>query len=130
MSSACDPDTYHDGGHTLPMEIVGDNDVEAAEAMPGVHLTQGAAGERASIQRFHIEPGATVPEHAHPHEQIGTVTGGALTLVVDGETRVVTTGDTFVIAGGEPHAARNDGDQPATGVEVFSPARPNPDWEP
>jgi quercetin dioxygenase-like cupin family protein len=111
------------------MEIVTDEHVEPTEAMPGVHLTQGAAGERASIQRFRIEPGATVPEHAHPHEQIGTVTGGVLTLVVDGEDRPVRAGDTFVIPGDEPHAARNDGDRPATGVEVFSPARPNPDWE-
>ena len=52
-----------------------------------------------------------------------------LTLVVDGEDRPVRAGDTFVIPGDEPHAARNDGDRPATGVEVFSPARPNPDWE-
>lgn len=111
------------------MEIVTSEHIEATEAMPGVYLTQGAAGERASIQHFRIEPGAVVSEHTHPNEQIGTVTGGVLTLVVDGEEWTVRAGDTFVIPGDEPHAARNDGDRLATGVEVFAPARPEPDWK-
>ncbi|WP_418281422.1 cupin domain-containing protein [Halorubrum sp. DTA98] len=110
------------------MEITSQTDVDPVEAVEGVHLTQGAAGENASIQRFTIEPGAEVPEHDHPHEQIGTVTRGTLTFVVDGEEIAVGEGDTFVIPGGEPHAAVNDGEDPVEGFDVFSPARPNPDW--
>ncbi|OYR59154.1 cupin domain-containing protein [Halorubrum halodurans] len=111
------------------MDIVSDDEVEATEAVPGVHLTQGAAGDEASIQRFYIEPGAEVPEHDHPHEQVGTVTAGALTFVVDGEERTVHAGDTFAIPGGEPHAAVNEGEVPVEGFDVFAPPRPNPDWE-
>lgn len=110
------------------MEITTDADVESVEVVEGVHLTQGGAGENASIQRFYIEPGAEVPEHDHPHEQIGTVTRGTLTLVVDGDERVVHEGDTFVIPGGEPHAAKNDRDVPVEGFDVFSPPRTDPDW--
>lgn len=111
------------------MDIITDADVDSVEVVEGVHLTQGAAGENASIQRFYIEPGAEVPEHDHPHEQIGTVTQGTLTFLVDGEELLVHEGDTFVIPGGEPHAAVNDRDVPVEGFDVFSPARPNPDWE-
>ncbi|MES3160936.1 MAG: cupin domain-containing protein [Halorubrum sp.] len=111
------------------MHVVTDESVESTEAVPGVHLTQGAVGEEASIQQFYIEPGAEVPEHEHPHEQVGTVTSGTLTFVVDGEERPVHAGDTFVVPGGEPHSAYNDRDVPVEGFDVFAPPRPNPDWQ-
>ena len=111
------------------MDVVPDADVEAVEAVDGVFLTQGAVGEDTSIQRFEIGPGETVPEHDHPHEQIGTITAGAVTFLVDGEERVVEAGDTYVIPGDEPHAAENRGDEPAVGYDIFSPPRANPDWQ-
>ncbi|ELZ33852.1 cupin domain-containing protein [Halorubrum tebenquichense] len=104
-------------------------DAEAVEAVDGVFLTQGAVGEETSIQRFEIEPGATVPEHDHPHEQIGMITEGSIAFVVDGEERVVEAGDTYVIPGDEPHAAANRGDEPVVGYDIFSPPRANPDWQ-
>jgi quercetin dioxygenase-like cupin family protein len=110
------------------MDVVPDADVEAVEAVDDVFLTQGAVGEDTSIQHFVIEPGAEVPEHDHHHEQIGVITEGALTFVVDGEELVVGAGDTYVIPGGEPHAARNDGDEAVVGYDIFSPPRANPDW--
>jgi len=48
------------------MDVLPDADVEAVEAVDGVFLTQGAAGDETSIQRFVIDPGAEVPEHDHP----------------------------------------------------------------
>ncbi|QWC18654.1 cupin domain-containing protein [Halorubrum sp. 2020YC2] len=110
------------------MDVVPDADVEAVEAVDGVFLTQGAVGEETSIQRFEIGPGEAVPEHDHPHEQIGLITAGAVTFVVDGDERVVEAGDTYVIPGDEPHAAENRGDEPAVGYDIFSPPRANPDW--
>ncbi|TKX80658.1 cupin domain-containing protein [Halorubrum sp. SD626R] len=111
------------------MDIVPDADVEAVEAVDGVFLTQGAVGEDASVQHFVIEPGASVPEHDHPHEQVGAIIEGALTFLVDGEELVVEAGDTYAIPGGEPHAARNDGDETVVGYDIFSPPRANPDWK-
>ncbi|WP_418285878.1 cupin domain-containing protein [Halorubrum sp. DTA46] len=111
------------------MDVVTDESVEAVEAVENVFLTQGAAGERTSIQRFVIEPGADVPEHDHHHEQVGVVTEGTATFVVDGEELAVGPGDTYVIPGDEPHAARNDGDEPVVGYDIFSPPRANPDWQ-
>jgi len=88
------------------MDVLPDADVEAVEAVDGVFLTQGAAGDETSIQRFVIDPGAEVPEHDHPHEQVGVITEGTITFVVDGEDRVVEAGDTYVIPGSEPHGAQ------------------------
>ncbi|MEZ3144208.1 cupin domain-containing protein [Halobaculum sp. MBLA0143] len=110
------------------METVSHADADGVEAVPDVVLQQGAAGEETSVQQFEIEPGATVPEHSHPHEQAGYVARGELTFLVDGEERVVSAGDSYVLAGGEPHAAENRGDEPVVGVDVFAPPRTDPDW--
>ena len=111
------------------MDLVPDTDVEAVEAVAGVFLTQGATGAKTSIQRFEFDPGESVPKHDHPHEQIGVITEGTLTFIIDGEELVAESGDTYVIPGDEPHAAVNRGDESAIGYEVFSPPRTNPDWQ-
>ncbi|MFC7077127.1 cupin domain-containing protein [Haloarcula halophila] len=110
------------------MEEVSQAASETVEAVDGVHLTQLVVGERMSAQQFHIEPGAVVPEHSHDHEQIGFVVSGAFTFFIDGEESVVSSGDSYVIPGGEPHRVENRTDEPVTGIDVFSPPRIDPDW--
>jgi quercetin dioxygenase-like cupin family protein len=97
--------------------------------MEGVRLTLLAGAERMNAQSFEIEPGATVPEHSHDSEQVGLVTAGHLTFLVDDEELVCGPGDSYAIPGGEPHGARNDGDETVEGVEMFSPPRATPTWE-
>lgn len=111
------------------MEVIPEEDVESTEAVEGVHLKLLAGGDDANVQRFFVEPGATVPEHSHPHEQVGYVVEGTLTFDVDGETHRVEAGDSYVVPGGEPHAAVNEGDVPVVGIDVFSPPRDDPDWQ-
>ncbi|SIR31553.1 Cupin domain protein [Haladaptatus litoreus] len=105
------------------------SDHETTEAVDGVHLAQLAAGEEMSVQHFHIEPGATVPEHSHEHEQTGFIHSGALTFVVDGEEIVIREGDSYAIPGDEPHSAKNEGDEPVRGIDIFSPPRLDVPWK-
>lgn len=111
------------------MDVVPAESEDITEAVEGVHLTLLAGGENANIQQFFIEPGAVVPEHSHPHEQLGVVVEGTLAFLVDGEERTVGEGDTYRLAGGEAHAAENRGDVPVVGYDVFSPPRDDPDWQ-
>jgi quercetin dioxygenase-like cupin family protein len=110
------------------MERVSGDDVPETEAVPGVHLSQLAAGDRMSVQQFRIDPGETVPEHSHPHEQAGYLVEGVLTFLVGGEELVVRAGDSYVVPGDESHGVENRGDVPARGVDIFAPPRTNPDW--
>jgi quercetin dioxygenase-like cupin family protein len=57
-----------------------------------------------------------------PNEQAGTVVSGALELTIDGETRWLAPGDTYLIPGGVEHGAQT-GDNPARVLDVFSPVR-------
>ena len=110
------------------MERIPRDAVEPTEAVDGVHLGLLAGGERMNVQSFEIEPGATVPEHSHPHEQVGLITAGELTFLVDDEAVVCGPGDSYAFAGGEPHAAENRGETTVRGIDVFSPPRDDPDW--
>lgn len=110
------------------MERVPSGEGVAGEPVDGVHLERLVDGRRTTLQTFEVEPGATVPEHSHPSEQIGFVVEGTLTFVVDGEEYECGPGDGFAIPGDEPHAAHNHGDGTVRGVDVFSPPREAPDW--
>lgn len=100
----------------------------AVEVVEGVHLTQLVSGAQMSIQHYHIEPGAVVPEHDHHHEQSGFVYKGALTFYGSEESTIVGTGESYVLSANEPHRVENHGEDAAIGIDVFSPPRPNPDW--
>ena len=110
------------------MEIVSEPETDSASPVDGVHLKLLASGERMNVQHFHIEPGATVPVHSHPHEQLGFLVQGSLVFEVDGEEFVVEAGDSYSLAGDEPHGVENRGDEAVVGVDIFSPPRDDPDW--
>lgn len=98
------------------------------EAVENVHLAQLVAGEQTSVQHFRIEPGATVPEHDHHHEQAGFIYEGELTFLLEDGEVTVGPGDAYVLAEWEVHGAENRGDVAVKGVDIFAPPRPNPDW--
>jgi quercetin dioxygenase-like cupin family protein len=111
------------------MDVTPGDDADPTEALPGVHLARVAAGDRASLQRFRIEPGAVVDAHDHPHEQIGWLAEGELLFRLDDGDVTVGAGDSYVVPGGETHGVTNPGDVDAVGVEAFVPARERPPWE-
>lgn len=110
------------------MEITSAKASESTEAESGVHLTQLAVGTDCSVQGVRMEPDARVPEHSHPHEQVGFVYEGELTFHLEGETVVVGPGDSYCLKGGEEHGAENTGKTAVRAIDVFSPPRPNPSW--
>jgi quercetin dioxygenase-like cupin family protein len=111
------------------MDVIPESAARATEAVDGVHLAQVAAGERASLQQFRVEPGATVDRHAHEHEQLGWLATGSLVFLLDDGEMRVEAGGSYAIPGGERHGAVNRGSGDAVGVEAFVPARESPPWE-
>ena len=87
----------------------------------GITMVTVAHGEKTMMCTFSISKGAKIPAHGHPHEQIGTMISGSLRFTVDGESRVVKTGDSWCFKGGIEHAAEALEDSQI--IEVFSPLR-------
>lgn len=107
---------------------VTEDDRDPDTVAEGVYLADLAAGERASMKFWRIEPGATLPAHRHRHEQIGYVISGTLTAIVEGEERRLEAGDSYAFPSRERHGAENRGDVPAVGIGVLSPPRREPRW--
>ena len=97
------------------------DDVRAFELVEGVS-GRPLFGERAMINLIEFEPGAVVPLHSHPHEQLGFVLRGVQVLVVGGVEHPLGPMEGYVLPGGVEHAARA-GDDGATVVDVFQPVR-------
>ena len=99
-------------------------DIPPRKPAEGVEL-RSIHGERMTVGFFMIAQGSGIPEHAHPHEQIGTVLKGKMELAIAGEKRVVTAGGAYLI----PPNATHSGlcvEGPVEVLEMFSPVRE--DW--
>jgi quercetin dioxygenase-like cupin family protein len=69
-----------------------------------------------------MEPRAVVPEHEHPHEQMGMVLEGTAEFTVGGVRRVLGPGDLYRIPGNVRHQVVAL-DDPVRALDVFHPPR-------
>ncbi len=88
---------------------------------PGVEI-QTTSGDQLMLSVVNLEPGSIVPEHAHPHEQMGMMISGKLEFTIGGVTRIVEPGDLWRIPGNVPHSVRTL-EGPAVALDVFHPIR-------
>ena len=110
------------------MEQVSTSHAEFEEVADGVHLAALPAGNRAGMIYWRIEPGATLPSHAHANEQIGFVIDGELVAIVEGEEYTLEAGDAYMFPSNERHGAENRSADDAVGIGVLAPPRDEPDW--
>lgn len=90
------------------------------EIAPGVRA-KPLFGDGAMLNMLEFEPGAGVPAHSHPHEQLGVVLSGELVLTVQGVEHRLGPNDGYQIPGGVEHAARADGF--CRVLDIFQPVR-------
>lgn len=96
------------------------NDLETISPVEGVEM-RAVHGEKMSMVFFSLEAGAGIPEHSHPHEQMGTLMSGMIELVIGDEKYTVMPGDSYHVPSNVPHTGQCL--ERAELVEVFSPAR-------
>lgn len=84
-------------------------------------------GERVTLAVVELAPNALVPEHRHPHEQMGICLRGAITfrLADTGEARELGPGGTWRVPPDAAHEA-TAGPEGAIVIDVFAPTRD--DW--
>lgn len=91
--------------------------------LKGVDMAIIGDGERMTLIRITVQPGAVFPEHSHPNEQIGTCLHGEGELTSGGESLGVEPGVSWTIPANEPHSFVAKGDEPVIIYEVWSPPR-------
>jgi quercetin dioxygenase-like cupin family protein len=79
-----------------------------------------AQGREAVQARGEFQPGATVPKHTHPGEEIAYVLEGEITVEVDGQpAKTLKAGEAFFIPAGTVHAAKNSGKGAAAVLSTY-----------
>ena len=97
------------------------DDVRAFELAAGVS-GRPLFGAGAMINLIEFEPGAVVPLHSHPHEQLGIVLRGMQALVVEGVPHELGPMEGYVLPGGVEHSAYC-GPEGALVIDIFQPVR-------
>jgi len=97
------------------------DDVKAFELVAGV-TGRPLFGAGAMLNLIELEPGAVVPLHSHPHEQLGIVLRGMQALVVDGVPHELGPMEGYVLPGGVEHSGYG-GPEGALVIDIFQPVR-------
>jgi quercetin dioxygenase-like cupin family protein len=93
----------------------------AIEMFPGVTRRTLNSGNHTTLIEVVLARDAIVPAHTHPHEQIGYVASGRVRFVIDGQTRDLSAGDSYLVPGGASHEVTAI--EPSVCIDVFSPVR-------
>jgi quercetin dioxygenase-like cupin family protein len=92
-----------------------------ARTLEGISMKTLVYGEATLMTEFRLSRGAVLPEHAHPHEQIGYLVRGSIKLFIGEKSKLLTAGDSWCVPSNVVHRAEILEDSVA--IEVFSPAR-------
>jgi unsaturated pyranuronate lyase len=91
------------------------------ELCPGIRRRTQASGQTMYQMVALLQAGSHMPEHKHPQEQIVHILSGRMRLIVEGQPRELTTGDSFYLAGNVPHGVETLEDTRV--LDTFSPPR-------
>lgn len=101
------------------------NSERLSKVWPSV-VARAVHGDRITMALVEVEPNQPVAEHDHENEQLGFVIDGEIEMKIDGDSRLLTAGQTYVIPSNVVHSAVA-GPKGCVVVDVFSPVRA--DWE-
>jgi quercetin dioxygenase-like cupin family protein len=73
------------------------------------------------LVRVTFDKGAIAALHSHPHRQVTYVESGAFEATVDGSTKVLSSGDCYLVPPEAIHGVRAL--EPGVLIDVFTPAR-------
>lgn len=96
-------------------------EIIAKEVSPGIFRKILTYNDELMVCEFFIKKGAVLNEHHHINLQNTYIISGKLEFTVDGETKVVTDGDSILMEANAPHGVV--GLEDTRVIDVFSPMR-------
>ena len=79
-------------------------------------------GEKVTMNLAEMVPGSRVPEHEHPHEQLGVLLYGGVRMTIGGVEHKLGPMDAYVVPSGVRHGAVCGPERSAM-LDVFAPPR-------
>ena len=91
------------------------------QLLPGVTI-RPFWGDKLMLVHLTIQPNALVPEHTHPHEQMGYIFQGSCEMTIGTETKALSTGDSYLVPSNMHHSLVS-GPTGVVVLDIFSPPR-------
>ena len=105
-----------------PAEIIIDKSkCRRMQPFEGVEMYT-TCGERMTVSIVEMQPGAVIPLHSHPHEQVGYLVLRRAEFTIGDATQIVGVGQIWRIPGDVPHKVVAL-DEFVRAVDVFYPIR-------
>ena len=98
------------------------SDVQPFPLVNGITI-KGVSGDNISVSFLEFPPGAGIPPHRHPNEQIGIIEEGELQYTIGDHTMICRRGMAFLIPPDTLHSALVVSSQPVRLIDVFTPPR-------
>src|SRR5450432_3071305 len=87
----------------------------------GVQRRIRADGDKLMLVEVQFVAGASVATHHHPHEQVTYIVSGRLRFTLDGQTTILSAGQSIFIPSNVPHSVTAE--EATTLLDAFSPPR-------
>ena len=105
------------------MQIVKPNEVKEFPLFGEVNGRIVFSSDRMMFLLVELPPKGVVPEHSHPHEQMGLCLKGRAEFRSEKERAIVEQGMLYWVKSGEKHCVVSLSDKPCTFLDVFNPPR-------
>ena len=102
------------------MNVTDLTDLAEKEVLPGFRA-KFVHSANVTVSYWDVKAGATLPEHAHPHEQISNMLEGEFEMIVDGEQQILKANMVAVISSNVRHSGTALTDCKI--IDVFYPVR-------
>ena len=105
------------------MKVVKRKDVETFPIFEEISGGIIFSSDRVMFLLVEIPPRGVVPEHSHPHEQMGICLKGKAEFISGDKKVIVDEGTFYWIKPGEKHSVVSLVDEPSLFLDVFNPPR-------
>lgn len=96
-------------------------DAVSVEMLPGLTRRVLAISDKMMLAEFTFEQGVEVPQHTHPHDQVGYVVSGRMRMVMGDQVTECGPGDSYHAPPDVPHSGKAL--EPSVVIDVFCPPR-------
>jgi quercetin dioxygenase-like cupin family protein len=79
------------------------------------------SGDQIQLVYIRLEQGE-ITDHQHPNEQMGYILSGSVEIIINGESRICSSGDAYCVPSNVQHSFRVL-EEKAEYIEIFSPPK-------
>lgn len=95
--------------------------IKEIEPLEGIFRRTLVYDDNLMMIKFRLVKGSNLPLHSHPHQQMGYIVEGKLEFIADGNSEILSAGDSYMVQGNVEHGANVL--ENSIVIDIFRPKR-------